>query len=301
MSAAPESHRCGTIAIVGRPNVGKSSLLNALVGEKISITSDKPQTTRHRVAGVLTRPDAQFVFVDTPGFQTRHGGALNRVLNRTVREVLESVDVVILVVAAGEFGADDEAVVKLLPTSVPALLVVNKADRMRRPEDMLPFLERTSKAFAFAETVPVSATKRSNLAELLKTLVRYLPEQPPLYDVDALTDRNERFLAAEYIREKLFRLLGEEIPYGCAVTIDEFKVEGRLRRIGASIVVDKENHKAIIIGRGGEKLKAIATGARKDMEKLFGDKVFLEIWVKVRKGWAEDAAGLRKFGVDETT
>jgi len=204
-----------------------------------------------------------------------------------------------MVVAAGEFDAEEQAVIKLLPRSVPVFLVVNKTDRLGGPADMLPFLDKASKAFAFAEVVPVSALKRGNLEELLRALRRYLPKQPPMFEEDALTDRNERFLAAEYIREKLFRMLGEEIPYGCAVAIDDFKLDGRLRRISASIVVNKDNHKAIIIGRGGEKLKAIATGARKDMEKLFGDKVFLEIWVKVREGWIEDAAGLRKFGVDE--
>jgi GTP-binding protein Era len=291
--------RSGTIAIVGRPNVGKSTLLNALVGQKVSITSSKPQTTRHRVSGILTRPGVQYVFVDTPGFQTRHRGPLNRLLNRAVRQALAEVDVVLLVVEAGRFDDEDRAVVALLPAKTPVFLVANKSDRQPRRERMLPFLERAAREFAFAEVIPVSATKARNLAELLRTLARYLPEQPAMFDEDALTDRNERFLAAELVREKLFRLLGEELPYGCAVTIERFEEDGRLRRVHAAIVVDKENHKPIVIGKGGEKLKAIATAARRDMEQLFGAKVFLEVWVKVRRGWTEDAVALRRLGYED--
>jgi GTP-binding protein Era len=299
MKATPATgFRCGTVAIVGRPNVGKSTLLNALVGQKISITSSKPQTTRHRISGILTRPGVQYVFVDTPGFQTQHGGALNRLLNRAVRQALAEVDVVLLVVEAGRFDAEDRAVVGLLPRNTPVFLVANKSDRHRRREEMLPFLDRAARAFAFAEVIPVSATKARNLGELLKTLARYLPEQPALFAEDAVTDRSERFVAAELIREKLFRLLGEELPYGCAVTIDRFEEEGRLRRIHAAIIVDKTNHKAIVIGKGGEKLKAIATAARRDMEQVFGGKVFLEVWVGVRSRWAEDAAALRRLGYE---
>jgi GTP-binding protein Era len=299
MSAAThDGHRCGTIAIVGRPNVGKSTLLNALVGQKLSITSSKPQTTRHRVAGVLTRPDAQYVFVDTPGFQTQHGGPLNRALNRAVRTALQEVDAVLFVVAAGRLEEADRAVLALLPTRIPVVLVANKSDRVSGPERMLPFLEAAGATFAFAAVVPVSAARRRNLGELLKVLAPLLPEQAPLFDADTLTDRNERFLAAELVREKLFRLLGEEVPYGAAVTVDQFREEGRLRRIHASIVVEKDNHKAIIVGKGGEKLKAIASAARRDMEKLFGAKVFLEVWVKVRGGWTQNAASLRRLGIE---
>ena len=288
--------RSGTVAIVGRPNVGKSTLLNALVGHKVSITSAKPQTTRHRISGILTRPDAQFVFVDTPGFQTRHGGPLNRLLNRAVRSSLADVDAVLFVVEAGRFDEEDRAVAALLPRGVPVFLVANKSDRLSDPGRMLPFLARVGKAGTFAETVPVSASKGRNLAALLKALARYLPEQPPLHDEDAFTDRSERFLAAELVREKLFRLLGEELPYGCAVGIDRFEEVGRLRRIHAAIVVDKENHKAMVIGKGGAKLKAIASAARRDMEKLFGGKVFLQVWVKVRPDWTRDGAALRRLG-----
>jgi GTP-binding protein Era len=299
MSAgAPGSHRCGTIAIVGRPNVGKSTLLNALVGQKVSITSSKPQTTRHRVSGVLTRPGAQYVFVDTPGFQTQHGGPLNRALNRAVRAALEEVDAVLFVVEAGRLEEADRAVLQLLPKRIPVVLVANKSDRIAGPERMLPFLESAGTAFAFSAVVPVSASRGRNLRELLKVLAPLLPEQEPMFDADTLTDRNERFLAAELVREKLFRLLGEEVPYGAAVTIDQFREEGRLRRIHASIVVEKDNHKAIVVGKGGEKLKAIASAARRDMEKLFGGKVFLEVWVKVRGGWTESAASLRQLGIE---
>ena len=286
------------MAIVGRPNVGKSTLLNALVGHKISITSRRPQTTRHKVLGVLTRENEQLVFVDTPGFQTQHGGALNRTLNRNVRQALNEVDAVLMVVEAGHYGDADAAVLKLLPATVPVLLAVNKSDRLTDPARMLPFLQSVAAAREFAAVVPVSAQRRRNLGDLIRALAERLPEQPPLYEADTLTDRTERFLAAEMIREKLFRLLGDEVPYGSAVVIEKFAEEGRLRRIHAAIVVEKDGHKAIVIGKGGEKLKTIASGARKDMEQLFGGKVFLEVWVKVRERWTVDEALVRSFGYD---
>lgn len=297
-SGAVEAFRCGSVAIVGRPNVGKSTLLNRLVGQKLSITSRKPQTTRHRLLGILTRKEAQYIFVDTPGFQTRHGGGLNKMLNRNVRQALQEVDAVMFVVEAGSWEDSDRAVLKLLPADRPVVLVVNKADTVEGPRAMLPFLESVNKEFAFAAVVPVSAKLGKNTGELLKALLPHLPEQPAIYGEDELTDRNERFLAAELIREKLFRSLGEEVPYGSAVVIDQFKEEGRLRRIHASIVVDREGHKAIIIGKDGQKLKALGTAARVDMEKLFGGKVFLEIWVKVRSGWSDNEAQLRKLGYE---
>jgi GTP-binding protein Era len=298
MSAEGQAHRCGTAAIIGRPNVGKSTLLNALVGQKLSITSGKPQTTRHQVTGVLTQPGAQFVFVDTPGFQTRHGGPLNRALNRAVRAALETVDVVLFVVEAGRFEEADRAVLGLLPKRIPVVLVANKSDRAGGPARMLPYLKAVATEFGFAAVVPVSAARRTNLAALLKVVSPLLPEQPPLFDAETLTDRNERFLAAEMVREKLFRLLGDEVPYGAAVTVERFREEGRLRVIHASIVVEKEGHKAIVVGKGGTKLKAIASAARHDMETLFGGKVFLELWVKVRGGWTESAAALRSLGIE---
>jgi GTPase len=293
-----DSSCCGTVAIVGRPNVGKSTLLNRLVGQKLSITSRKPQTTRHRLLGILTRPPMQFIFVDTPGFQTRHGGNLNRMLNRNVRQALQEVDVVVMVVEAGIFDEADRAVLKLLPKTVPVLLAVNKADKLTRPADMLPFLKQVGGEFDFRAVVPLSARLGKNTHELLNALAPHLPQRPHSYGAEELTDRNERFLAAELIREKLFRSLGEEVPYGSAVVIDQFKEEGRLRRIHASIVVDRDGHKAIIIGKNGQKLKELGTAARQDMEKLFGGKVFLELWVKVRSGWSDDEGQLRKLGYD---
>lgn len=298
MSARAASHRCGTAAIVGRPNVGKSTLLNALLGQKLSITSGKPQTTRHRVTGVLTRPDAQFVFVDTPGFQTRHGGPLNQALNRAVRAALETVDVVLFVVEAGRFEGADRTVLGLLPRGIPTVLVVNKSDRLGGPARMLPFLRQAAGEFEFAAVVPVSAARRTNLAALLKILAALLPEQPPLFEAQTLTDRSERFLAAELVREKLFRLLGDEVPYGAAVSVDLFRTKGALRTIHVAIVVEKENQRAIVVGKGGAKLKAIATAARRDMEALFGGKVFLEVWVKVRRDWTGSAAALRSLGIE---
>lgn len=290
--------RCGSIAIVGRPNVGKSTLLNRLVGQKLSITSRKPQTTRHRLLGILTRGEAQFIFVDTPGFQTRHGGNLNRMLNRNVRGALQDIDAIVMVVEAGVFGDEDRAVLKLLPENTPVILAVNKADKLSNPAAMLPYLKQAGSESAFAAVVPLSARLGKNTHELLNALLPHLPQQPHIYGPDDLTDRNERFLAAELIREKLFRSLGDEVPYGSAVVIDQFKEEGRLRRIHASIVVDRDGHKAIIIGKNGAKLKELGTAARLDMEKLFGGKVFLELWVKVRSGWSEDETQLRKLGYD---
>lgn len=290
-------HRCGTVALIGRPNVGKSTLLNALVGQKLSITSRKPQTTRHRIRGVLTTPDAQYVFVDTPGFQTRHRGALNRLMNRGVKGTLEEVDVAVLVIEAGRFGSEDRAVLKLVPPAVRLFLVPNKIDRIDR-ETLLRHLRKVSSEADFAEIVPVSAQKRKGTDELLRALRKHLPEQPPLYPGDEITDRSERFFAAELVREKLFRLLGEELPYGAGVIVEKFEQVGNLRRIHAAIVVDKDSHKAMVIGARGEKLKEIGTAARTDMEKLFGGKVYLEIWVKVRHGWTDSEAALKSLGYD---
>lgn len=291
----PAPFRCGAIALIGRPNVGKSTLLNALLGQKLSITSRKPQTTRRSLRGVLTTESAQFIFVDTPGFQTRHRGALNRAMNRSVRSVLGEVDVVALVVEAGEFSAEDRAVLKLAPAGAALFLVVNKIDA--RESSRLPaFLKQAAGEAEFDEIVPVSARRRKGLGELLRTLERYLPEQPAIHSADEITDRNERLLAADFIREKLFRYLGQELPYGADVEIEKFEELRGLRRIHASIVVEKEGHKAIVIGARGAKLKEIATAARLDMEKLFGGKVYLETWVRVRGGWTDDEAALRRMG-----
>lgn len=294
---ASASFRAGLIAIVGRPNVGKSTLLNRLVGQKISITSHKPQTTRHRINGILTHEDAQYVFVDTPGFQTQYHNALNRAMNRSVVQSLQDVDAVLLVIDALQFNGRDRGVLKLL-SSHPTLLVINKIDKLADKKQLLPFIEKVSKEHHFAAIVPVSAQKNLQLKELLQTVREFLPENPQLYPDDEITDRNERFLAAELIREKVFWLLGEEVPYAVSVVVDDFVFEQGLRRIQASIIIDKPSQKAIIIGAKGEKLKAIATQARQDMEKLFGGKVFLQVWVKVKSGWADDARVLKKLGYE---
>ena len=290
--------RCGLVAIVGRPNVGKSTLLNALVGQKISITSNKAQTTRHRITGIRTQGAAQFVFVDTPGFQMKHSAALNRTLNRTVLSSLGDVDVVLFVVEAGRFGAHDAKVLALLPPAKPALLVANKLDSLAQRNDVLPWLRQMQGRHAFAEFVPMSATREADVARLLGIVEPYLPEQPWLYEEDALTDRSERFLAGELIREKLFRLTGDELPYSCTVVIDKFEEEGQLRRIAATIVVERDAHKGMVIGEGGERLKRIGSEARQELERLWDAKVFLELWVKVRSGWADDEAHLRSYGYE---
>ncbi|HWA11931.1 MAG TPA: GTPase Era [Burkholderiales bacterium] len=292
------THRAGTIAIVGRPNVGKSTLLNRLVGMKLSITSRRPQTTRHRITGILTEPDAQLVFVDTPGFQNAHGGALNKLMNRAVTDTLGGVDVVVLVVEARRLTAEDRRLLPLLPKGLPVVLVLNKIDALPDKSALLPLLQQAAALRDFAEIVPVSAAKGTQVRKLVEALKRHLPEGPAPYGEDEVTDRPERFLAAELVREKLFRLLGEELPYAATVTIEKFETEGGLRRIHAGIVVDKPGHKAIVIGKGGEKLKQIGTQARMDMEKLFGGKVFLELWVRVKSGWADNQRALKSLGYE---
>ena len=290
--------RCGLVAIVGRPNVGKSTLLNALVGQKVSITSSKAQTTRHRITGIRTVGDAQFVFVDTPGFQTRHGAALHRSLNRTVQTVLGDVDVVLLVVEAGRFGPADERVLALVPDGKATLLVANKLDAVKRRADLAPWLRSMQERHPFAEFVPLSATRAADAERLLGILRTHLPLQPWLHEEDALTDRSERFLASEIVREKLFRLTGDELPYTSTVVIDRYEEEGALHRIAASIVVERDAHKGIVIGAGGARLKRIGTESRQELEILLGTKVFLELFVKVRSGWADDDAHLRSYGYE---
>jgi len=291
-----EAFRTGTLAIVGQPNVGKSTLLNQLVGQKISITSNKPQTTRHRIIGILTTPGCQYIFVDTPGFQTRHAGALNRVLNRSVTRALAEVDVVLCVVEAGHCSAADRAIIKLLPRERPVLLAINKTDRLADKSQLLPFMAQMAQEYPFAEILPVSALHGSGTEQLLKVAAGYLPEAAPVFGEDEITDRSERFLAAELLREKLFRNLGEELPYSLTVEIERFEQEGELRRIFAAIIVDKASHKAMVIGKGGEKLKTVSSDARIGMEQLFGGKVYLQTWVKVKSGWADDERALKSLG-----
>jgi GTP-binding protein Era len=292
------SFRSGFVAIVGRPNVGKSTLLNHLIGQKISITSRKAQTTRHRIHGIFTDEHSQFVFVDTPGFQTKHMNALNRGMNRVVTSSLRDVQVVMYVLEALRYDERDQEVLKLLPDNIPVLLIINKIDEVEDKGQLFSFAERVAQDFKFAEIVPVSAKKSIRLEELKQALRRFLPESEMIYSADDITDRTEKFLAAEMLREKVFRFTGDELPYSVSVVIEQFKMEGKLRRISAAILVDKDVHKAMLIGSKGEKLKEIATQARLDMEKLFDGKVFLEVFVKVRSGWADDARVLRTLGYE---
>ena len=271
--------RCGLVAIVGRPNVGKSTLLNALVGQKVSITSNKAQTTRHRITGMRTVGEAQFVFVDTPGFQTQRGTTLHRTLNRTVLSSLTDVDLVLFVVEAGRFGLDDAKVLALLPEDKPVVLIANKLDNIHRRHELAPWLKGMQERRNFSEFVPMSAEKKADVERLFGILKPYLPEQGWYYEEDTLTDRSERFMASELIREKLFRLTGDELPYTSTVIIDKWEEEGNLRKIAATIVVERDAHKGMVIGAGGERLRRIGSEARQELEKLWDCKVFLEMWV----------------------
>jgi len=292
------AHRCGTIGIAGRPNTGKSSLLNRLVGQKVSIVSPKAQTTRHLITGILTQPDCQYIFVDAPGQQTRSSSTFQRRLNRRATEAARDADVALLVVEALRFGPEDHAVLEKIPPSQRIVAAVNKLDLVKNRALLIPFLDRLAKTRDFAAIVPLSAKTGKNIAALLAALRDALPEGPDAYPADQLTDRDERFFAAELLREKLFEALGEDMPYRCEVVIDSFKEEGRLRRIEATILVERDSQKPIVLGAGGERLKRMATAARKDMEKLFGGKVYLGTWVKVRKAWTDDARVLRQLGYD---
>jgi GTP-binding protein Era len=302
---AASVQRCGLIAIVGKPNVGKSTLLNALVGQKISITSRKAQTTRHRITGVRTLAGTQFVFVDTPGFQTVHANALNRSLNRSVQGAVQDVDLVLFVTEAGRFNQADAKVLELLDANIPTLLVANKLDQVQQRSDVAPWLQHMQQRHAFTEFVPMSAKNARDVERLLAICEKHLPQQPWFHDADELTDRSEKFLAGEMVREKLFRLTGDELPYTSTVVIDQFteeppqrKGQKRLVRIAATIVVERDGHKAMVIGDKGERIKRIGTETRVELEKLLDAKVFIELWVKVRSGWADDEARVRSFGYE---
>jgi GTP-binding protein Era len=297
-STALSHFRCGYIAIVGRPNVGKSTLMNELIGAKISITSRKAQTTRHRITGIQTVEDAQFVYVDTPGFQTRHSNALNKTLNRTVTNTLTASDVILFVIEAGTFGQADQQVLDLIPKNVPCILVINKSDRVKDKAVLLPFAQQIAAKRDFTAVVPVSAKLRFQLENLQGEIKKHLPENPPVFGEDDITDRSEKFLAAEIVREKLFRFVGDELPYTSTVLIEKFEVEGNLRRVFAAILVERDTHKSMVIGNKGDRLKDISTQSRLDMERLFGGPVYLEIWVKVKSGWADNEAGLRAYGYE---
>jgi GTP-binding protein Era len=293
-----ENFRCGYIAIIGRPNVGKSTLMNALIGAKVSITSRKAQTTRHRIIGIQTRADAQFIYTDTPGFQTRHNNVLNKTLNRTVTNTLISCDAVLYVVEAGHFDEADQQVLALLPRNVPAILVINKSDKIKDKAQLMPFAQKVAALHEFAAIVPVSARQRFQLDRLEAEIRTHLPENEAVFGEDDITDRSEKFLATEIVREKVFRYVGDELPYTSTVVMEKFEQEGQLRRIFVAILVERDSHKSMVIGQKGARLKDISTESRLDMEKLFGGPVYLEIWVKVKSGWADNEAGLRAYGYE---
>lgn len=294
----PSDSHCGYIAIVGRPNVGKSTLMNALIGAKVSITSRKAQTTRHRITGIQTIDNTQFVYVDTPGFQTRHSNALNKTLNRTVTGTLAASDVILFLIEAGTFGPADQQVLDLIPVSVPCILVINKSDRVKDKAVLLPFAQQIAAKYDFAAVVPVSATLRFQLDNLQGEIRQRLPLNAHVFGADDITDRSEKFLAAEIVREKVFRFVGDELPYTSTVVIEKFEQEGDLRRVFAAILVERDTHKSMVIGQKGARLKDISTQARLDMARLFGGPVYLEIWVKVKSGWADNEAGLRAYGYE---
>ena len=296
MAEADARHRCGHVAIVGRPSVGKSTLLNALVGARISITSRKPQTTRHRIGGILTEPGAQFIFVDTPGWQTQHRSRLNERLNRAVRDALAEVDVIVFVADAARFAAQDREVLDLLPRDVPVVAALNKIDALTDKRALLPRIAEIAALREFVAIVPISAERGTDLIPLKRVIAEALPPGPALYEGDDITDRDERFLAAEFIREKIFRQLGDEVPYGTAVSIESFEHDAGLRRIRATIFVAKTSQRAILVGEGGGRMKTIASQARADMEGLFGGKVFLDVWVRVKRGWSDNDAMLTRLG-----
>jgi GTP-binding protein Era len=293
----PSAHRAGHVAVIGRPNVGKSTLVNALVGAKVSITSSRPQTTRHQLLGIATFPEGQLLLVDTPGIHREQKRAMNRWMNRAARGAIEGVDAAMLVVRAGQWDDEDALAFDALRNAgVPVVLVVNQVDRLKDKSVLLPYLAKVSEGRAFAAVHPISALKRKGLEALVRDVLALVPEQPALYEEDEITDKSQRFLAGELVREQLMRQLGEELPYATTVEIERFVVDGALLRIGAVIWVERDGQKAIVIGKGGERLREIGAQARQQMERLFGAKVFLETWVRVREGWSDDEAALRAFG-----
>ena len=291
------SHRAGHVAVIGRPNVGKSTLVNALVGFKISITSNRPQTTRHRLLGIATFPHGQLLLVDTPGLHREQKKAMNRMMNRAARGALEGVDAALLVIEAGRWDDEDTLAYEALKEAgVPVVLAVNQVDRIKEKAKLLPFLADVAKDREFAAVHPISALKRKGLEDLVNSLLPLVPEQGALYGEDEITDKSQRFLAGELVREQLMRQLGAELPYATTVEIEQFAVDGKMLRIGAVIWVERDGPKAIVIGKGGERLREIGTRARGQMERLFDSKVFLETWVRVREGWSNDEAALRTLG-----
>lgn len=292
--------RAGTIAVLGRPNVGKSTLVNALVGAKVSIVSPRPQTTRHRLLGIASFPEGQLVLVDTPGIHGQQKRAMNRMMNRAARGAVEGVDAAMLVIEAGRWTDDDALAYRALKDSgLPCVLVINKVDKFPDKGALLPFMAEVTREREFSSVYPLSALRKRGLEGLVKTLLKLVPESEALYPDDEITDRSERFLAGELVREQLMTRLGEELPYSTTVEIEKFELDGEMLRIAAVVWVEREGQKPIVIGKGGERLKAISTGARIGMEKLFGRKVFLETWCRVREGWSDDEAALRRFGYSD--
>jgi GTP-binding protein Era len=292
-----EPYRAGTVAVIGRPNVGKSTLVNALVGTRISIVSPKAQTTRHRLLGIASFPEGQLLLVDTPGIHRAEKRAINRYMNRAARGALAGVEAAVLVVEAGRWSDDDDlAQAALAEAKVPTVLVINKIDRIKLKQDLLPFIAEHAQGAAFKSVHPLSALKRKGLEPLVRDLIALLPESEPLYAEDEITDRSQRFLAAELVREQLMLRLGEEVPYSATVAIDRFDEDGAMLRIAATIWVEREGQKAIVVGKAGESIKQISRASRENMERLFGRKVFLETWCKVREGWADDVNALNQFG-----
>jgi GTP-binding protein Era len=292
--------RCGYIAILGRPNVGKSTLLNRILGQKISITSRKPQTTRHQILGVKTTEHTQAIYVDTPGLHSNAKNALNRYMNRAASSVINGVDVIVFVVVAEHWDEEDDWILtKIKDADCPIILAVNKVDKVKDKKDLLPLLKQYSEKAKFADVIPLSAKSSDNVIALEKVIERYLPAGPQQFPEDQITDRSQRFLAAEIVREKIMRNTGDEIPYSIALEVEEFKEKKNIVHIGVLILVDKRSHKSIVIGKGGERLKEIGRQARLELEHMLDSKVFLRLWVKIREGWADDERALQSLGYKE--
>jgi GTP-binding protein Era len=289
--------KCGKIAIIGQPNVGKSTLLNFILGQKLSITSRKAQTTRNQILGIHSEKDIQFIFVDTPGYQQKFLNQMNKRMNKSVTSVFHDVDVVIFMSEPKTLNEIEIELVKMIPNDTPVINLINKIDRVKNKNKILELIDTNSELQIFKKIIPASIKLKDNQKIILKEIAEYLPEQDFIFDVDDITDKNERFLAAEIIREKIFRLTGDELPYSIAVEIENFEHKDNLRRIFATILVDKDSQKPVVIGKDGEKLKRISTESRRDMEKLFQSKIWLEIWIKVQKNWFDDARALKSLGI----
>jgi len=289
--------KCGKIAIIGQPNVGKSTLLNFILGQKLSITSRKAQTTRNQILGIHSEKDIQFIFVDTPGYQQKFLNQMNKRMNKSVTSVFHAVDVVIFMSEPKTLNEIEIELVKMIPNDTPVINLINKIDRVKNKNKILELIDVNSELQIFKKIIPASIKLKDNQKIILQEIAEFLPEQEFIFDVDDITDKNERFLAAEIIREKIFRLTGDELPYSIAVEIENFEHKDNLRRIFATILVDKDSQKPVVIGKDGEKLKRISTESRRDMEKLFQSKIWLEIWVKVQKNWFDDARALKSLGI----